>query len=147
MIHYVDSEEEWEKIQHSDYLDFVMELKEKGIIRHIGMSSHNPKVAMKAAESGYVEMILFSINPAFDMLPASENIDTMFADEFDAGLKGTDPDRAKLYKTCEDRGHERICGRKTLRCETFPVRRLSDSGAVYSLCAHKTGCLFNHVRV
>lgn len=73
MIHYVDSEEEWEKIQHSDYLDYVMELKEKGIIRHIGMSSHNPKVAMKAAESGYVEMILFSINPAFDMLPASEN--------------------------------------------------------------------------
>ena len=35
MIHYVDSEEEWEKIQHSDYLDYVMELKEKGIIRHI----------------------------------------------------------------------------------------------------------------
>lgn len=28
MIHYVDSEEEWEKIQHSDYLDYVMELKE-----------------------------------------------------------------------------------------------------------------------
>ena len=33
-------------------------------------------------------MILFSINPAFDMLPASEDIDTMFAEEFDAGLKG-----------------------------------------------------------
>ena len=52
------------------------------------MSSHNPKVAVKAAESGFVEMILFSINPAFDMLPASENIDTMFADEFDNNLKG-----------------------------------------------------------
>ena len=25
MIHYVDSEEEWEKIQHSDYLDYVMD--------------------------------------------------------------------------------------------------------------------------
>ena len=88
MIHYVDSEEEWEKIQHSDYLDYVMELKEKGVIRHIGMSSHNPKVAMKAVESGYIEMILFSINPAFDMLPASEDIDTMFAEEFDAGPEG-----------------------------------------------------------
>ena len=102
MIHYVDSEEEWEKIQHSDYLDYVMELKEKGVIRHIGMSSHNPKVAMKAVESGYIEMILFSINPAFDMLPASEDIDTMFAEEFDAGLKGIDPDRAMLYKACEE---------------------------------------------
>ena len=101
MIHYIDSEEEWEQIQHSDYMDYVMELKNTGVIRHIGMSSHNPKVAVKAAESGFVEMILFSINPAFDMLPASENIDTMFADEFDKNLKGIDPDRARLYKVCE----------------------------------------------
>lgn len=101
MIHYVDSEEEWEQIQHSDYMDYVMELKNNGIIHHIGMSSHNPKVAVKAAESGFVEMILFSINPAFDMLPASENIDTMFADEFDNNLKGIDADRARLYKVCE----------------------------------------------
>ena len=101
MIHYVDSEEEWEKIQHSDYLDYVMELKRSGTIRHIGLSSHNPKVARKAALSGYVEMILFSINPAFDMLPASENIDTLFADSYDASLRGIDADRALLYRTCE----------------------------------------------
>ena len=102
MIHYVDSEEEWEQIQHSEYLDYVMELKEKGIIHHIGMSSHNPKVAKKAAESGYVEMILFSINPACDLLPASDTIDTMCADEFDSGRKGIDADRALLYRTCEE---------------------------------------------
>ena len=102
MIHYVDSEEEWEQIQTSEYLKYIFELKEKGVIRHIGMSSHNPKVAIKAAKCGFVEMILFSINPAFDMLPASEDINEMFAEEFDAGLKGIDPDRALLYKTCEE---------------------------------------------
>ena len=96
LIHYIDSEEEWEQIQHSDYMDYVMELKNSGVIHHIGMSSHNSKVAVKAAESGYVEMILFSINPAFDMLPASDNIDTMFAETFDEGLKDIDADRAKL---------------------------------------------------
>ena len=33
-------------------------------------------------------MILFSINPAFDLLPAAENIlDNMFAEEFSTGLK------------------------------------------------------------
>lgn len=101
MIHYVDSEEEWEQIQHSDYMDYVMELKRTGVIRHIGMSSHNPKVARKAAQSGYVEMILFSINPAFDMLPASENIETMFAENYDDTLKGIDPDRALLYNLCQ----------------------------------------------
>lgn len=102
MIHYVDSEEEWNQIQNSDYMDYVMELKNSGVIKHIGMSSHNPKVAVRAAQSGYIEMILFSINPAFDMLPASEDINAMFAEEFDANLKGIDPDRALLYKTCEE---------------------------------------------
>lgn len=101
MIHYVDSEEEWEQILHSDYLSYVMELKKAGVIHHIGLSSHNPKVAVKAAESGFVEMILFSVNPAFDMLPASEDIDTMFAERFDAGLKGIDAARAHLYSVCE----------------------------------------------
>ena len=102
MIHYVDSEEEWASIQKSDYLDYIMDLKTRGVIRHIGLSSHNPKVAIKAAQSGYVEMIMFSINPAFDMLPASEDIDVLFADEFDAGLKGIDADRAAFYKACEE---------------------------------------------
>lgn len=101
MIHYVDSEKEWDQIQSSNYLDYIMELKNSGVIRHIGMSSHNPKVAVKAAQSGFVEMILFSINPAFDMLPASEDINDLFADEFDNSLKGIDPDRALLYKICE----------------------------------------------
>ena len=100
-IHYVDSEEEWEQILHSDYLSYVMELKKTGVIHHIGLSSHNPKVAVKAAESGFVEMILFSVNPAFDMLPASEDIDTMFAERFDTGLKGIDAARAHLYSVCE----------------------------------------------
>ncbi len=102
MIHYVDAEEEWEQIQTSDYLNYVMELKRKNIIRHIGISSHNPRVAVKAAGSGYIEMILFSVNPAFDMLPASENLDELFVEEFPGDLKGTDPDRALLYKTCEE---------------------------------------------
>ena len=51
--------------------------------------------------SGYIEMILFSINPAYDMLPASEDIDTLFRDEYDPELTGIDPDRAELYKLCE----------------------------------------------
>ena len=46
----------------------VMELKAEGKIRHIGLSKHNPAIAKKAAESGFVEMILFRVNPAFDLM-------------------------------------------------------------------------------
>jgi len=74
MIHYVDTREEWEYILGSDYLKYINELKANGTIRHIGLSTHTPLVAKLAAESGFVEMILFSANPAFDMLPASASV-------------------------------------------------------------------------
>lgn len=101
MIHYVDSLEEWDFIQNSEYLRYVKELKQSGKIHHVGISTHNPQIAKLAVLSGYIEMILFSINPAYDMLPASENIETMFMDEYDRKLTGIDPDRAELYKLCE----------------------------------------------
>ena len=101
MIHYVDQEADWNQVVNGPFLEYVFDLKKSGVIRHIGMSTHNPLIAKKAAESGFVEMILFSINPAFDLLPASEDINTYFADEYDANLGGIAPERAELYKVCE----------------------------------------------
>ena len=100
MIHYVDSQDQWDECMNTDYIRYVKELKEAGTIRHIGMSTHNPKIAKMAAESGFIEMILFSINPAFDMRPATEDLDSMFGD-YDQNLSGIDPDRAELYQLCE----------------------------------------------
>ena len=102
MIHYVDSEEDWNTCMQTEYLAYVKELHEKGLIRHIGLSTHNPRIAKKAAESGFIEMILFSINPAFDLKPASENLDTLFG-EYDSSLKGIDPEREALYRLCEEK--------------------------------------------
>ncbi len=104
MIHYVDTEEDWESLQHSAFLDYVLEMKAKGVIRHIGASSHNPKVAKAVVESGIVEMILFSVNPAFDMLPSGEKLDDLLTEgyRYDEGLSGIDPERAALYRVCEE---------------------------------------------
>lgn len=106
MIHFVDETAEFEKIRTGEFLQYVQELKSKGTIRHIGLSTHNPAVAKLAAESGFVEMILFSVNPAFDLLPASENIDVYFSDEAYASgsLGGIAPEREELYRICEQRG-------------------------------------------
>ena len=82
MIHYVDSVKEYRQIMDGEFIEYVKELKEKGVIRHIGMSTHNPDTARLAAESGIVEMLLFSINPAFDMMPATDNLDNYFAEEY-----------------------------------------------------------------
>ncbi|MDC7286659.1 aldo/keto reductase [Blautia schinkii] len=104
MIHFVDEAEEYKKIMSGEFYAYAQELKEKGVIRHIGMSTHNPAVARMAAESGRIEMILFSINPAFDMLPASENIEDYFKETYDENLGGIAPERAELYQICEQNG-------------------------------------------
>ena len=101
MIHFVDSMTELDEIVNGEFYEYIKSLNEKGIIRHIGMSSHNPEVAIKAAELDIVEMILFSINPAFDLFPATDDLNQYFQEEYDEEFGGIDPIRAKLYKVCE----------------------------------------------
>ncbi len=102
MIHFVDTEKDWEGAFHSPYIDYVKALKEKGTIRHIGMSTHNPAMVKKAVESGIVEMVLFSVNPAFDMHPSTDDLDTYFDwEKYQEGLGGIDPQRGEVYRLCE----------------------------------------------
>lgn len=100
MIHYVDSQEDWDMCMNTEYIQYVRELHDKGVIRHIGLSTHNPRIAKKAVESGLVEMILFSVNPAFDMHPATDDLGNMYS-EYEESLSGIDPERAELYHLCE----------------------------------------------
>ena len=102
MIHYVDAQEDWDACMHSDYIRYVHDLHDQGIIRHIGLSTHNPRIARQAVETGFVEMILFSINPAFDMRPATEDLDSMF-EGYEGDFSGIDPERASLYRLCEEK--------------------------------------------
>ena len=103
MIHYVDAQEDWDLCMNSPYIEYVKELKATGTIRHIGLSTHNPRIAKTAIESGIVEMILFSINPAFDMHPATEVLDEMF-ENYANEMSGIDEERAALYRLCEEKG-------------------------------------------
>ncbi len=100
MIHYVDAPDDWNTCMNTEFTDYVKGLHRDGIIRHIGISTHNPRIAKMAAESGFIEMIMFSINPAFDMRPACEDIEILFG-EYDSSLSGIDPERAELYSLCE----------------------------------------------
>ena len=104
MIHFVDEPEEFHRIMDGEFIGYVRELKEKGIIRHIGMSTHNPDVAKLAALSGEIEMLLFSVNPAFDLLPATNDLNKYFEDTYEESLGGIAPERAELYRICEQRG-------------------------------------------
>lgn len=103
MMHYIDSLDEFRACMEGPFFAYVQEMKEAGVIRHVGLSTHNPDVALEACRTGSVEVIMFSINPAFDMLPASDDIDDLFGDYADAG-ENIDPVRDELYRTCATMG-------------------------------------------
>lgn len=103
MIHYVDRVDEFREIMDGPFIAYVRELLAAERIQHIGLSTHNPEVAQLAAESSEIEMIMFSLNPAYDLMPASDDLETLFGDFAEAGAR-IDPTREKLYATCAARG-------------------------------------------
>lgn len=102
MMFFIDSETDYKNVFETWFATYVQRLKKQGDISHIGFSSHNPLTAMKAIETGLPEMLLFSINPAFDMLPPEKNVfDGLDNGTFGAeNFRGLDPKRAELYKLC-----------------------------------------------
>ncbi|MBD5312576.1 MAG: 4Fe-4S binding protein [Bacteroides sp.] len=105
MIHYVDAEEDFHKVFNGEIIKFALRLKEEGRIRHIGMSSHNPVVARMAVETGLIDVLMFSINPAYDLQPPSENVDDLFDEAtFAHSRHNIDPERERLYELCEREG-------------------------------------------
>jgi len=105
MFHYVDSPETWREIAEGPVMDFAREQMAAGRIRHLGMSSHNPKAALAAAESGLVDVVMFSVNPCYDLLPGTDDCEALWADDSYAGrLVNMDPERERLYETCQRLG-------------------------------------------
>ena len=106
MIHYVDNVQEWKDIVDGPFLAYMRELKKQDRIRHIGLSTHNPLVGVEAVQSGVIEVLMFSVNPAYDLLPPIEDLMSYYKgdERYDANLGGIAPERAELYRLCEERG-------------------------------------------
>ncbi len=109
MLHFVDKESDWDTLADSEMMRYALELKKKGTIRALGMSSHNPVTAKKAVESGLLDVLMFSLNPAYDLVPKERDLTEVFSEVLEgkkqdfSGLV-PDPARAALYRACEERG-------------------------------------------
>lgn len=105
MLFFIDSEDDYKNVFETGFADYALSLKEKGDIRHIGFSSHNPEMAIKAINTGLPEMMMFSINPAFDMYPNDKDVLEEMGNGLDvSSFTKLDPTRAELYKLCESKG-------------------------------------------
>lgn len=104
MLFFLDSEEDFDKVFHGGIADYAQQLKKQGTIRAIGASSHNPRIAQKVVETGLVEVLLFSINPAFDMTPPDTDVLGTLEHSFEGSeYGGIQPDRLNLYRLCEQK--------------------------------------------
>lgn len=103
MIHFVDTPADYEEAFETEYLEYALSLKKSGVIRYLGASSHDPKTAIRMVESGAIDMLMFSINPAFDMAPAGKWMDLTLKGEKLTELV-IDPDRIELYNLCAAKG-------------------------------------------
>lgn len=105
MIHYVDSAATWKRVSEGGILEYALKLKKQGVIRAVGMSSHNPDVALQAVKSGAIEVLMFSVNPCYDLLPGDEDVNKLFEEEsYKRPLFNLDPAREELYETCQRMG-------------------------------------------
>ena len=98
MVHIIDNMEDWNALEGSPYLEYVKSLKKQGKIEHLGISSHNAEVALQAAKSGLFEVIMFSLNPAFDRVLSGNN--PWDPASYEHMLPGIDPVRVELYDYC-----------------------------------------------
>ena len=91
-LHCVDEDEDFDTLLRIGVLDYLKELKAKGTVRHIGFSSHTPSVANRILDTGLVDMMMFSINPAYDFEQGDEY-----------GI-GSVKERFDLFRRCEAEG-------------------------------------------
>ncbi len=91
-LHCVDEDEDFDKLVEIDLVDYLKELKEQGAVKHIGFSSHTPSVANWILDTGLIDMMMFSINPAYDFEKGDEY-----------GI-GSVAERQELFRRCQREG-------------------------------------------
>jgi predicted aldo/keto reductase-like oxidoreductase len=103
MIHIVDTNQDYTEAFDSPYSEYVQKLKKEGIIRFIGASTHDAATGIKMVNTDLIDMVMFSINPAFDFNPGVHRHDLLW--------KGTkldklqiDPVRMEFYNLCAAKG-------------------------------------------
>lgn len=90
-IHCLDERKDWDRYVKNGVLDWLTGMKSQGVVRHIGLSTHNPDTAEAILDTGLVDMLMFSINAGYDYSHG----------EF---ARGSAARRMALYRRCEAEG-------------------------------------------
>ncbi len=132
-IHCMDEDGDYEEYLNNGVLDYIKELKEKGVVRRIGLSSHTPSVSQKILDSGLVDVLMFSINPLYDYGQGDFAV-------------GSADERYDLYRRCEKDGigivvMKPFCGGLLLDGEKSPFGQPMTKNQCISYALDKPGVI------
>ena len=65
-LHCIDESADLHEVEKAGVIRYMEELKGAGVVRHIGLSSHTPLLVNEVRDMGIWDMLMFSINPAYD---------------------------------------------------------------------------------
>jgi predicted aldo/keto reductase-like oxidoreductase len=127
MLHYVDTPEDWQKTRESGVLEYMQKLKEQGRFRTLGVSSHSAAVSMEMIKSGLFSVLMFSINPSFDLVFGNKDLEACLSGGELPHHLDIDQDRARLYALCEEMGvgitvMKALGAGRLLRAESSPFK-------------------------
>lgn len=87
-IHCLDEFSDWNSYQENGVLQYLLDMKKREVVRHIGLSTHTPSLANRVLDTGLVDQLMFSINPGYDY-------------QHGAYANGSAEERMALYRRCE----------------------------------------------
>lgn len=90
-LHCIDEESDLDVVLKSGVLEYIQTLQKEGTVRHIGLSSHTPRLVNRVLDMGVIDLVMFSINPGYDYRHGDYAI-------------GSVDERAALYRRCEAEG-------------------------------------------
>ena len=90
-IHCQDEVSDWETYLKNGVYDYILSLKKAGVVRHVGLSSHTPAVIGRIMDDAEIDMLMFSVNPAYDYGQGEY-------------ANGTVDERTTVYRRCESEG-------------------------------------------
>ncbi len=102
-IHYVDDFADFEKVMSGGTFDYAKQLKKDGKIRFLGIASHSAEICRRFIETGEADIIMFSVNAAYDLDPVN-NIPFEGYDTSGQDSSAVSNERAALYRECEKHG-------------------------------------------
>ena len=133
IIHCMDEDDDFDAMRSNGIWDYALELKEQGVIRNLGFSSHNPSVARRFLDTGLVDECMFSVNPAYDYSKGAYG-------------RGRADERMDLYRACERDGvgiavMKAFAGGQLLDAKTSPFGRALTKAQCIAYALDKPGVI------